>query len=80
MRPYRFEVVAPAEGQPHLLGRFPNRTQARKALRTEWKQWRELEASPDFLPSLSKVNGGTQFLIHTPSGQEIVYRIREVIG
>ncbi len=80
MRPYRFEVVAPAEGQPHLLGRFPNRTQARKALRTEWKQWRELVATPGFLPSLSKLNGGTEFLIHTPSGQEIVYRIREVIG
>ena len=80
MRPYRFEVVDTAEGQPHLLGRFRSRAQARVALRTEWKQWSELEATPDFLPSLSKLNGGTEFFIHTPSGQEIVYRILEVIG
>ena len=80
MRPYRFEVVDSAAGQPHLLGRFPSRAQARKALRTEWKQWSELEATPDFLPSLSKVNDERQFFIHTPSGQEIVYRIQEVIG
>ncbi len=74
MRQYRLEVVAPAEGLPHLLGLFPTRAQAREALRTEWKQWKELEAAPDFRPSLSKLNG-KQFLIHTPSGQEIVYRI-----
>ena len=74
MRRYRFEVVAPAEGQPHLLGLFLSRAQAREALEAEWKQWSELEATPDFLPSLSKLNG-KEFLIHTPSGQEIVYRI-----
>ena len=74
MRRYRLEVVDPAEGLPHLLGLFPTRAQAREALRTQWKQWRELEASPDFRPSLSKLNG-KQFLIHTPSGQQIVYRI-----
>ncbi len=74
MRRYRLEVVTPAEDLPHVLGLFPTRARAREALQTEWKQWRELEAAPDFLPSLSKLNG-KQFLIQTPSGQEIVYRI-----
>ncbi len=80
MRRYRLEVVDHADGPPHRLGLFPTRSQAREALRTEWKQWRELAATPDFRPSLSKLNGGTEFLIQTPSGQEIVYRIRDVIG
>ncbi len=80
MRRYRLEVADSAEGQPHRLGLFPTRAQAREALRTEWKQWRELAATPDFRPSLSKLNGGTEFLVQTPSGQEIVYRIRDVIG
>ncbi len=71
---YRVEFLSSVEGEPYLVGVFDSSEQAVRELRQEWEHWGTLASRTEFLHSVSPLNGSC-FVVWTPSGQSIVYRI-----
>ncbi len=79
MGQYRVEFLDIRDETLHLVAAFENVWEARQELRDEWKRWIQLSAGPHFRHEVSQLEPD-RFRIESPSGQVILYRIREVTG
>ncbi len=71
---HKVEFLSSIEGEPSLVGVFDTLDEAQRELRQEWERWESLASRTDSLHSVSPLKNFC-FMIWTPSGQSIVYRI-----
>ncbi len=74
MGDYRVEFHDSAEEEPCLIGRFATRQAANLAFEAEGARWRSLAARQSSRHTVSRVDA-TKFLVRSPSGRRIVYRV-----